>query len=366
MSGPRPSSFALPSPAFWRGKKVLLTGHTGFKGSWLALWLHRMGASVTGLALAPETKPNHFDAAGIATLCQHNIADLRDLAAVRRIVSDGKPDIVLHLAAQALVRRSYRDPLGTFESNVTGTAHLLEAIAETGSAALTLVITSDKVYANDDSGRAFRECDSLGGHDPYSASKAAAEQVVGAWRASRFSGPDAMRLATARGGNVIGGGDYSEDRIVPDIVRSVTRGERLVLRSPDATRPWQHVLDCLAGYLVYAERLASEAATPRALNIGPDPAKPITVAEIAETLLPALGAKESWLLDPAAAAAPREMKLLSLDPALARSLGIGDRLPGRAALEWTADWYAAFAGGKDARATSESQIAQYENLKSGN
>ena len=358
------SKAALPDPGFWAGKRVLLTGHTGFKGSWLALWLANMGAEVTGLALAPESDPNHFDAADVASVCRHHVADLRDLEAVRRIVAESKPEIVLHLGAQALVRRSYRDPHGTFATNVGGTANLLEALAETGSARVILVITSDKVYANDDTGRAFREEDALGGHDPYSASKAAAEQVVGAWRAARFNASGAVRLATARGGNVIGGGDYSEDRIVPDIVRASEREEALVLRSPDATRPWQHVLDCLCGYLVYAERLATGNAPP-ALNIGPDPGAPITVAEIADVLLPALGARERWKLDPAAASAPREMKLLSLDPARARALGIGDRLAGRLALDWTATWYAGRAAGTSARDLTSQQIVAYQMLKSG-
>lgn len=369
VSLPAPSKAALPQvslpdPAFWAGKRVLLTGHTGFKGSWLALWLADMGAKVTGLALAPETHPNHFEATDVASLCCHHVADLRDLEAVRRIVAETQPEVVLHLGAQALVRRSYRDPHGTFATNVGGTANLLEALAEAASAQAILVITSDKVYANDDTGRAFREEDALGGHDPYSASKAAAEQVVGAWRAARFPTTGPVRLATARGGNVIGGGDYSEDRIVPDIVRAAERGEALVLRSPDATRPWQHVLDCLCGYLVYAERLAA-GNVPLALNIGPDPGVPITVAEIADVLLPALGAAESWKLDPAASTAPREMKLLSLDPARARLLGIGDRLAGRLALDWTAAWYAGRAAGKPARELTMQQIAAYQTLNSG-
>jgi CDP-glucose 4,6-dehydratase len=362
LSGP--SNASLPDPRFWAGRRVLLTGHTGFKGSWLALWLAQMGAEVTGLALAPEGVASHFEAADVAALCQHHIADLRDLEAVRRIVAEARPEIVLHLGAQALVRRSYRDPLGTFATNVGGTANLLEALSETGSVQVILVVTSDKVYANDDSGRAFREEDALGGHDPYSASKAAAEQVVGAWRAARFPTSGPVRLGTARGGNVIGGGDDAEDRIVPDIVRAAQRGDALVLRSPQATRPWQHVLDCLCGYLVYAERLAAGEA-PLALNIGPDPGTPITVADLAEVLLPALGAREGWRLDAAAAAAPREMTLLSLDPACARALGIGDRLAGRLALEWTAAWYAGRAAGTPARDLTGQQIAAYQTLNSG-
>lgn len=348
----------LPDPDFWRAKRVLLTGHTGFKGAWAALWLHAMGAEVYGLALEPETSPNLFTQAKIAATCHHTIADLRDAEAVRAVVAAAKPEIVLHLGAQALVRRSYRDPVETFATNVMGTANLLDALAETASARAILVITSDKVYANDESGRAFREEDALGGHDPYSASKAAAEHVVKAYRGARFTAMGCA-LATARGGNVIGGGDFSEDRIVPDIVRAAARDEPLILRSPHATRPWQHVLDCLAGYFVFAEILASGGEYPPALNIGPDPATPITVAQIAEALLPALGAKHGWQLDPAAANAPREMTSLSLDPAHARALGIADRLPGNAALSFTAEWYSAIAQGQDARAISLAQIARY-------
>ena len=350
----------LPDPAFWRGKRVLLTGHTGFKGAWAALWLHKMGADVTGLALEPETTPDLFTLAKVAECCHHVIADLRDLEAVRTVVNTAKPDIVLHLGAQALVRRSYRDPIETFATNVMGTANLLEALAETASARVILVITSDKVYANDETGRAFCEEDALGGHDPYSASKAAAEHVVKAYRGARFSSLNTA-LATARGGNVIGGGDYSEDRIVPDIVRAAAKDAPLILRSPNATRPWQHVLDCLAGYFVFTERLFA-ADVPHALNIGPDPTMPITVAEIADVLLSALGAQHGWQLDPAAQTGMREMQTLALNPARARALGIVDRLPGIDALTFTAAWYSAIAKGEDARALTLAQIARYVTL----
>lgn len=351
----------LPDPAFWVGKRVLVTGHTGFKGGWLALWLRAMGAEVTGLALAPETTPSLFALAGIKASCRSEIADLRDPGAVQRVVSAAKPQIVLHLAAQALVRRSYREPGVTFATNAQGTANLLDALADQPDLKAILAITSDKVYANDETGRAFREDDALGGHDPYSLSKAAAEHVVAGFRAAIFE-KKSVAVATARGGNVIGGGDYSEDRIVPDIVRSAASGVPLVLRNPSATRPWQHVLDCLSGYLVFAERLASGENAPHALNIGPDPAEVITVADIAEAMLPGLGANSPWQRDASAASAPREMQSLSLDPARARALGIGDRLPGRLALDWTAEWYRAHANGADARDLTLKQIAAYSRL----
>lgn len=350
----------LPDPAFWAGKRVLVTGHTGFKGGWLALWLEAMGAEVTGLALAPETTPSLFKLANIGVSCRSEIADLRDAGAVQRVVSAARPEIVLHLAAQALVRRSYREPGATFATNVQGTANLLDALTDRPGLKAILTITSDKVYANDETGRAFREEDALGGHDPYSLSKAAAEHVVAGFRAAIFE-KKGVAIATARGGNVIGGGDYSEDRIVPDIVRSAASGVPLVLRNPSATRPWQHVLDCLSGYLVFSQKLASGENAPHALNIGPDPTEVITVADIAGAMLTGLGANSPWQRD-AAAAAPREMQSLSLDPAKARALGIGDRLPGRLALDWTAEWYRSHAIGADARDLTLKQIAAYSRL----
>lgn len=353
----------VPDPAFWRGKRVLLTGHTGFKGAWAALWLAEMGAEVHGLALAPEGEQNLFDLATIASSLQHHVVDIRDAEAVSATVARAAPEIVLHLAAQPLVRRSYREPTLTFETNVMGTAHLLDAVlnAANGDDRRTraiLVITSDKVYANDEHGRAFQEGDALGGHDPYSASKAAVEMLVHASQ-SRASALG-IALGTARGGNVIGGGDYSEDRIIPDIVRAAVRREPVILRNPGSTRPWQHILDCLSGYFVLAEALASEPDMPHALNIGPDPGVPITVADLAEAIAPALGLQESWRLAADADKQPREMNSLSLDPTLARTrLGVHDRLAGRAALEWTAEWYAGVMAGRPARMLCLEQIAAY-------
>lgn len=348
----------LPDPAFWAGRRVLLTGHTGFKGAWACAWLRRLGAEVTGLALPPETTPSLFDAAGVAGLCASHFVDLRDRTAVAAVVAAARPDIVLHLAAQPLVRRSYREPVETFATNVMGTVHLLDALAAFDPApAVILVVTTDKVYLNDDSGRAFVETDRLGGHDPYAASKAATEIAVASWR-DAFLAARGSVVATVRGGNVIGGGDFSEDRIVPDIYRAARRGEALLLRAPDATRPWQHVLDCLCGYLVYAETLARPGTPPLALNIGPDPAAPITVAEVAATVQAAMGLRGGWRRD--TVAGPREMQLLSLDPGLAHAtLGWADRLPGHAALAWTADWYARFARGEPASALVGAELARY-------
>jgi CDP-glucose 4,6-dehydratase len=355
MTGPR-----LPSSAFWAHRRVLVTGHTGFKGSWLSLWLQMMKAQVAGFALPPETQPAHFLQARVAEGMKSQFGDLRDSAAIEAMVVQFRPEIVLHFGAQALVRQSYRDPAGTFATNVQGSVNLLEAIAKAGSTEAILVITSDKVYANDESGRAFDEADPLGGHDPYSLSKAATEHVVDAFRVSRFAGTD-TRLMTLRGGNVIGGGDYSADRIVPDIVRAAVTGQLLSLRQPGATRPWQHVLDCLLGYLVAAECLM-EGLAPKALNIGPDPGIPISVSDIADALLTALRARQGWRRETAQGEAMREMHKLALNPAKARSLGIADFLPGRAALDWTANWYRQSMQGGDIRELTQAEIARYRSL----
>ncbi len=348
----------LPDPAFWRGRRVLLTGHTGFKGGWTALWLARMGAEVTGLALAPDTEPSLFALAGIAGDVHSQCADLRERQAVADIVAAARPQIVLHLAAQPLVRRSLADPVGTYATNVMGTAHLLDALAERRDLDAVLVVTSDKVYANAETGDAFAETDPLGGKDPYSASKAATEMVVASFRASCFE-PRGVPLATARGGNVIGGGDFAEDRIVPDVVRAAQAGEAVILRHPEAVRPWQHVLDCVGGYLVYAEALATKANADRALNFGPETGPAISVGELVAQVQGALGAASGWRHEPVAGSV--EARRLKLDSSRARHLlGWRDRLPGHAAVEATARWYARWMSGADMRDVSIADITAYE------
>lgn len=348
-----------PSPAFWRGRRVLLTGHTGFKGGWMSLWLHRMGAHVHGLALPPDTDPCLHDAARVGEIVAGDFGDIRDSGAVRAAVAAARPQILLHMAAQPLVRRSVREPVETFDVNVMGTARVLETLREAGDIEAALVITTDKVYENPEIGRAFRESDPLGGHDPYSASKAAAEIVVSSYARTYFE-PRGVPLATARGGNVIGGGDFSEDRIVPDIYRAMTAGAPLVLRNPGATRPWQHVLDCLCGYLVFAETLVSDRAAPRALNFGPSMNANMPVSALAEAMQRALGAREGWKR--ADAPGPREMQLLALDcSAAAAALGFADRLVGEAAIAETARWYLAFSRGEDMRAETVRAIEEYMN-----
>jgi CDP-glucose 4,6-dehydratase len=347
-----------PSPGFWAGTRVLLTGHTGFKGGWAAIWLSRLGAKVTGLALEPDQSPSLFELAGVGGLIDSRIVDLRDLAAVRAGLAGEAFDIVLHMAAQPIVRAAIEDPVGTFATNVMGTAHLLEALRGRETLQAVLCITSDKVYANAETGRAFAEADALGGKDPYSASKAAAEIVTQSYAKSFFAG---VPVATARGGNVIGGGDFSRDRLVADIVRAAQAQDVTVLRHPEATRPWQHVLDCVAGYLVYAERLATDPATPRALNFGPKPGgAAVSVGELADRAVKALGAKP-WRHEPDPNSL--EAKTLGIDASLAKTvLGFESRLDAPDAVDWTMDWYRRQADGQLALTLCEEQIARYEGL----
>ena len=253
---------------FWPGKRILLTGHTGFKGGWAAIWLTRLGATVTGLSLAPDNAPNLYDLARVEKLVDSVVADVGDPVALARALDGRAFDLVLHMAAQSLVRASIVDPIGTFMTNVMGTGYLLEALRDQSSLLAILVVTSDKVYANHDQGRAFVEGDCLGGKDPYSASKAAAELVVSSY-AHSFYDRAGVHLASARAGNVVGGGDFSRDRLVADIVRAAMAGGEASIRHPEATRPWQHVLDCIRGYLAYLEALAGKGEVPRRSTSAP-------------------------------------------------------------------------------------------------
>lgn len=333
-----------PTPAFWRGRRVLVTGHTGFKGSWLVRMLAALGAEVTGLALDPPPGPSGFAAMRVAeVLAADRRADIRDAAAVARILRDARPEVVLHLAAQAFVGHGYQEPAATFATNVTGTVHLLDALRMGDGVMAALMVTSDKVYRNDGAGLPFAEGDPLGGEDPYSASKAAAEIAVASWRAS-FA--DLPPVATARAGNVIGGGDFSEMRIIPDLVRARMAGLPLSVRRPDATRPFQHVLDVLRGYLMLAERLATAPeAAPRAVNFGPRD------GEIRVRDLLRLWGDVPWVQE--TAPVMEEARRLALDSTLAgRALGWHPLLDTPRAIAATAGWYEAWiAGGDMARAT---------------
>jgi CDP-glucose 4,6-dehydratase len=349
---------------FWRDRRVLLTGHTGFKGAWMTLWLQSLGAEVTGFALAPATEPNLWgvtrDAMRGAGAPRSVIADIREPHHLAAAVSQADPQIVIHMAAQALVRESYRDPIATYATNVMGTAALLQACRFRPNLQGIVIVTSDKVYENHGAGRAFDEADRLGGHDPYSNSKACAELLTQSFRDSFFAG--GPPIATARAGNVIGGGDWSEDRLIPDCLRALEAGHPVNLRYPDAIRPWQHVLEPLSGYLALAESLVeAPASTPRAVNFGPDPASFCTVREVVEVFGTRFGGKPGWVRE--SAPQPPEAQALTLSSALAaQALGWHSRLGIHESLSWTADWYLAHSAGENMATFSAAQIARYLEL----
>lgn len=349
----------MVTSTFWADRSVLLTGHTGFKGAWAALWLTSMGARVHGLALAPETDPNLHDLLSTDHLASHTVGDIREPRVVADAVRRAAPEIVIHMAAQALVRRSYREPIATFDTNVMGTAHLLEALRGAPGLKCVLVVTSDKVYENRDDGHRFVEGDALGGADPYSASKAAAEIVTASY-AKSFHAPAGVRVVTGRAGNVIGGGDWSEDRLLPDVWRAVQQSRRVKLRYPNSTRPWQHVLEPLSGYFTYIEGVYDDAddRLPHALNFGPRNERSITVAEIADVLNRELGVTGGW--EEAPGTHPPEKGTLSIDASKAQAaLGWRARLSAQEAVEWTALWYKAHRQGADMREFSLQQIRDY-------
>jgi CDP-glucose 4,6-dehydratase len=350
-----------PSPSFWAGKRVLLTGHTGFKGAWLALWLDRLGAKVCGYALAPPTEPNLFSIAGIEGILDHVIGDVRDRDAVRRVVKQAQPEIVLHLAAQALVRKSYADPLDTLSTNIMGSAELLDALRDMPSIKSIVVVTTDKCYENREWLWPYRENDPLGGRDPYSGSKACAEIVTALYRDSFFAARH-VAVASARAGNVIGGGDWAEDRLIPDILRAFSQNEILQIRNPLAVRPWQHVLEPLAGYLLLAEKsYDGDARYASAFNFGPaaDDIRP--VAWLVEEMTRLWGKGARWQQD--RSAQPHEAQMLALDASKARGmLGWRPRLNLAQSLDWTVEWHRAIANGKSAHDISIEQIERYISL----
>ena len=309
------------NPAFWHSKKVFVTGHTGFKGSWLSLWLQELGAHVTGYALRPPSNPSLFELVQVSQGMTSIIGDIRDGTLLTNVMRQAKPDIVIHLAAQPLVRRSYSDPVETYSTNVMGTVHLLEAVRHTPSVRAIVNVTTDKCYENKEWVWGYRENEPMGGFDPYSSSKGCSELVTAAYRNSFFSkerhGEHQVALATARAGNVIGGGDWAKDRLIPDILRAIESGQSVKIRNPNATRPWQHVLDPLNGYLILAEKLYTEGpAFAEAFNFGPaeEDAKP--VQWIVEQLTQSWGAGASWLID--GGTNPHEAHYLKLDCSKAR------------------------------------------------
>lgn len=345
----------LPDRDFWRGKRVALTGHTGFKGSWMALVLHRLGATVFGYALPPASSPNLYQSAQIDGLVQSQFGDVRDAEALQTWLKSGQPEIVLHFAAQALVRESYADPVNTMTSNVVGTLHLLEAVRHVPSVAAVVVVTTDKVYRNEENMHSYCESDVLGGHDPYSASKAACELLVDCYRASFLSG---IGVATARAGNVIGGGDWSPERLIPDAVKAWTEHRVLEIRSPNAVRPWQHVLEPICAYLVLAQGLYREPTLGRAYNFGPAASSAVSVRTVIEQARSLFGQGEVQY--GVTQNGPHEAGLLHLDVRLAaRELGVVARWDLATAIQKSMVWYRSFAQGDDARQLCDTDITTY-------
>lgn len=353
-------------PEFWKGKKVFVTGHTGFKGSWLCLWLKELGAEVHGYALAPPSVPSLFDLGRVAECISSSVIDdVRNLPALERALSAAQPDIVIHMAAQTLVRYSYREPVETFATNVLGTTHLLDAVRRVPSVRAVVVVTSDKCYYNEEWVWGYREDSRLGGHDPYSASKGAAELVVAAYQHSYFdpeSGSNVV-VGSGRAGNVIGGGDWAEDRLVPDILRSLLRGEPTLIRNPQATRPWQHVLEPLNGYLILAQSLYDGGHRfASGWNFGPPETSEKTVGWIVEQLYRLWGASHPWVKD--THQGPRENTFLKLDASKARAyLGWAPKLDLPATLEWIVDWTRRYQAGDDMREVTLADIRRFMTLE---
>lgn len=346
---------------FWHGKRVLITGHTGFKGSWLSLWLQQVGANVIGYALTPPTEPSLFTVANIAQGMTSIEGDIRDLIKLQAVMAEHKPEIVLHLAAQPLVRYSYKNPIETYATNVMGTANVLEAIRVTGGVQAAVMITTDKCYENNEWVWGYREQDRLGGHDPYSNSKACAELVTAAYRDSYFS-QGSVAIASARAGNVIGGGDWALDRLIPDMVRAFSENQTVQIRNPNAIRPWQHVLEPISGYLSLAERLWNEGIPYAAgWNFGPNDEDAKPVSWIVENLSQLWGDSASWQTDDGDH--PHEATYLKLDCSKAKqALGWQPQLTLFTALEWTVEVYKAYRQNADINALMTAQIERFQQL----
>jgi CDP-glucose 4,6-dehydratase len=352
-----------PPAQFWTGKRVFLTGHTGFKGSWLSLWLEHMGAELTGYALDPPTEPSLFHKADVAAGMHSVIGDIRDAGRLASSMQAAQPEIVFHFAAQPLVRHSYSDPVGTYQTNVLGTIHVLEAVRQTPSVRAVVVITTDKCYENKEWIWPYREIDPLGGYDPYSSSKACAEIVTASWRDSFFNPakyPEhRVALASARAGNVIGGGDWASDRLIADIVRAFSSGKTLEIRNPKATRPWQHVLEPLRGYLTLAEKLYNDGTKyASAWNFGPQYTDAQPVEWIVRYLSANWGSETRWKIDEHEHV--HEAQMLKLDWSKAHAqLGWQPVLTLPEALDCTLAWYQQEAAGASARELCLAQIADY-------
>lgn len=344
---------------FWSGKRVLITGHTGFKGSWLSLWLSNLEADVFGYALAPDTTPALFDQLGLVDDVDHRLGDIRDSEALTHRIHSIKPDVIFHLAAQPLVLRSYDDPLETWQTNVMGSAHVMEAVRTLTNPCALIMITTDKVYENREWVYPYREVDPLGGHDPYSASKAAMELAISSWRNSFATGDTHVRIASARAGNVIGGGDWAQNRIVPDLVRAIETNQPLNVRNPRASRPWQHVLEPLSGYLCLAQYLM-DSADPiyqGSFNFGPEAQDVRPVRDLVESGLKHWPGAWHDTSDPAQR---HEAQALSLSIEKARAvLGYRPRIGFEQSVEMTLSWYHKVANGEDPKTLTQSQIKAF-------
>jgi CDP-glucose 4,6-dehydratase len=362
---PAPRSVSgRPDAAFWSGRRVLVTGHTGFKGSWLALWLEALGADVTGYALTPPTDPNLFEQAGVAKGLQDVTGDVRDFSKLASVVVATRPDVVIHMAAQSVVKRGYVEPIETYSANVMGTVHVLEAVRQRGAPCAVVIVTSDKCYAHNEASPGYREDDPLGGDDPYSSSKGCAELVTAAFRQSYFPpaswSTHGVGVASARAGNVIGGGDWTADRILPDLVRSFSASQPCLIRNPGAIRPWQFVLEPLRGYLLLAERLAKGQTSFMApWNFGPPASDAKPVSWIADRMRQGWGDKAEWTFDdrhhPAEAATLRLDSTRSIE-----ALGWRPALSLDAAMSRTCEWYRCWHERGDVANLSRQQIVSYQ------
>lgn len=358
---------AHPNPFFWKNKKVFLTGHTGFKGSWLALWLTSLGARVTGYALAPDADQNLFDVLRISnSLVKSHIADIRDCANLVKAVYVAQPDVVIHMAAQPLVRYSYENPVETYATNVMGTVNLLDSLRFVGSVRATVIVTTDKCYENTDHPNSFKEGEPMGGYDPYSSSKGCAELVTAAYRQSFFPSSKYKEhqhaIASARAGNVIGGGDWSEDRLIPDAIKAFEIGQALSIRNPLAVRPWQHVLEPLSGYLILAQELYEKGPQfAGAWNFGPHEKDARPVKEVIELLISEWGNPAVWLQD--VALHPHEAHTLKLDISKAiKNLDWKPKWSLEEAIKKIVQWQNAYQGKKDMKAFSLEQIQSYNKI----
>ncbi len=360
MEGLVVNNTGKPDPDFWRGKRVLVTGHSGFKGSWLTIWLNRLGARVTGISLVPDTTPNLFDLAENKAICDSRFCDIRDADRFASEVTSADPEIVFHLAAQPLVRAGYLDPKATFATNVMGSVHLLDALRRQRDVRSVVMVTTDKVYRNNEWHWPYREDDELGGHDPYSASKAASEIAIASYRAAFLSAQD-VAIASARAGNVIGGGDWSMDRLISDAVKAWQSGQVLEIRRPDAVRPWQHVLEPLSGYLALAERLWEDASCAGAYNFGPPSGEVATVRDVIGLAHAAYGSGDTHFGD--GNEGPHEAGLLVLETTKSRQvLGTRSRWSLQESLQYTMGWYRAQHQGADAKVLCDSDLDIYEAM----